>query len=102
MRGAGRARQSSAGHRPLPLWGLRYRGPAAQLEPVLALRSISQHCMERGEAESNGCPELSSPPLQAPPGGLAEGGKKGRREGERRLAKEEGPGGGSLIQTRHR
>jgi hypothetical protein len=56
----------------------------------------------RGEAESSSC--QSSVALTAGPSrgqAEAEGEKKGGTEGKR-LAKEEGPGGGSLIQTRHR
>lgn len=92
MRGAGRAQQSSAGHRPLPLRGPGYPGPGSRQEPALALRSISQLSSETEEAESSG---LSSARLHSRR--LLEGPGEGGREAE-----EEGPGGGSLIQTRHR
>lgn len=85
-----------------PSLGTRLQGTrgSVRASPGPALHQPALH--RAGEAESSRYPELSSPPLRAPPGGLAQGGRKGRREEESRLAQEEGPGGGSLIQTRHR
>ena len=96
MIGTGRVQQNSAGHRSLPLWGPGYPGPGAQPELALIPRSISSSSQE--EAESSGLSSARQHFSQRARG--REGGREGGRE-EESPAEEEGPGGGSLIQTRH-
>lgn len=101
-REAGRAPVEFCWEQASPSLGTRLQGTRGlvRVSPDPVLHQLALH-REGREVESSGYPELSLPPLQAPPRGLAEGGREERKEGEKRIAKEEGPGGGSLIQTGH-